>query len=118
MKVEACWFEIPVIEQERATKFYSDIFDVKFEWQENGGFKMAFFPEMRGALMMGEGYSAGNMGIMVYLTASDDLLVVLDKVEAAGGKIVVPKIDIGNDVGFSAHIMDTEGNKIGLWSKS
>jgi uncharacterized protein len=118
MNVVACWFEIPVIDQERSVRFYSEIFEIKFEWQENGGFKMAFFPEMSGALVIGEGYNAGNMGTMVYLTAGDDLQNVLDKVEPVGGKIVVPKIDIGNNFGFSAHIMDTEGNKIGLWSKS
>ncbi len=37
----------------------------------------------------------------------------LDKVEAAGGKILLPKTEVSPDqkLGFFAFIMDTEGNK-------
>ena len=40
----------------------------------------------------------------------DDLAVMLARVEGAGGKIAVPKTEIGNDFGFFAHFIDTEGN--------
>ena len=46
-----------------------------------------------------------------------DLSVALSKVEMAGGKIVLPKTSIGHN-GFMAHIVDTEGNKVGLHSMS
>jgi hypothetical protein len=36
--------------------------------------------------------------------------------DMAGGSIAVPKTDIGNGFGFSAHFIDTEGNKVGLHS--
>lgn len=35
--------------------------------------------------------------------------------EYAGGKVLVPKIDIGEN-GFLAFILDTEGTKVGLHS--
>jgi predicted enzyme related to lactoylglutathione lyase len=41
---------------------------------------------------------------------------VLDKVEAAGGKIMVPKTEISPEYGYMAVIMDTEGNRIALHS--
>jgi predicted enzyme related to lactoylglutathione lyase len=36
-------------------------------------------------------------------------------VEAAGGKVLLPKMDIGES-GFMAMILDTEGNSIGIHS--
>jgi predicted enzyme related to lactoylglutathione lyase len=41
---------------------------------------------------------------------------MLARVEKAGGSIVVPKTEIGNDFGFFALFIDTEGNKVGLHS--
>jgi hypothetical protein len=52
---------------------------------------------------------------LIYLNGGDDLGIPLSKVEAAGGKIIMPKTSIGNN-GFMAHIADTEGNKIALHS--
>jgi hypothetical protein len=37
-------------------------------------------------------------------------------VEAAGGKILVPKTEISPDYGFMAVFLDTEGNRIALHS--
>jgi hypothetical protein len=40
---------------------------------------------------------------------------VLARVEAAGGKIAMPKTSIGPN-GFMAFIIDTEGNQVGIHS--
>jgi uncharacterized protein len=40
----------------------------------------------------------------------------LARVERAGGSVEVPKTEIGNDFGFFAHFIDTEGNNAGLHS--
>ena len=40
---------------------------------------------------------------------------MLDRVEGAGGKVVMPKTSIGEN-GFMALFLDTEGNKVGLHS--
>jgi predicted enzyme related to lactoylglutathione lyase len=42
--------------------------------------------------------------------------VVVDKVEKAGGKILVPKTEISADFGHMAVILDTEGNRIAFHS--
>lgn len=42
---------------------------------------------------------------------------VVARVEAAGGKVLLPKMTIGEH-GFMAIIMDTEGNSIGIHSTS
>jgi predicted enzyme related to lactoylglutathione lyase len=55
-------------------------------------------------------------GPLIYLNANPDVQEVLDKVEKAGGKIVVPKTQISPEHGYMAVIMDTEGNRIALHS--
>ncbi len=54
-------------------------------------------------------------GVVLYLNGDPDLDNVLNKVEGAGGKVVMPKVSIG-DNGFMAFFIDTEGNKMGLHS--
>ena len=39
---------------------------------------------------------------------------VVAQVEAAGGKIVIPKTPIGPGMGFFARFLDLEGNLVGL----
>ena len=53
---------------------------------------------------------------MIYLNANPDVQVVLDKVEAAGGKVIVPKTEISPEHGFMAVIIDTENNRIAFHS--
>ena len=55
-------------------------------------------------------------GPLIYLNGNPDLQNVLDKVEAAGGKIMVAKTMISPEYGYMAVIIDTEGNRIGLHS--
>jgi predicted enzyme related to lactoylglutathione lyase len=113
------WFEIPVSNLERATKFYTNILGSKFEPMEAMGLRMASFPMERGgvggSLVQGDGYAPTTEGVRVYLNGGEDLNTVLRKVEAAGGKIAQPKTSIGEN-GFLAFFIDTEGNRVGLHS--
>lgn len=69
-----------------------------------------------GAILQGEGMDPMGNGIMVYINGGDDLSTILDRVESAGGKILLPKTEIGQDMGFYAMFNDTEGNRLGLHS--
>lgn len=114
------WFEIPVVDMDRAAAFYSKVLGVAVEaGQMSPGYSMAMFPNERdgvgGALVSGEGYVPSMSGTLVYLNGGDDLSGPLSRVEAAGGQVIVPKTDIGEN-GFFAFFVDTEGNKIGLHS--
>ena len=115
------WFEIPVKNFDKAKKFYEAILDADLQTMEAMGMKSAFFPAelqtggIGGCIIQGEGYEPSSKGSLVYLNGGDDLSVPLSKVEAAGGKIVLPKTAIGPN-GFMAHFNDTEGNKVGLHS--
>jgi len=116
------WFEIPVKNYNRAKNFYDTILDSKIEdFPMEGDTEYGIFSYNResncvgGAIIKCEGYKPSTEGSLVYLNGSDDLSIALQKVEAAGGKIVMPKTDIGEN-GFIAHFLDTEGNKIALHS--
>lgn len=112
------WFEIPVSDFERARRFYETIFDIDMEVSKVNGYKMAFFPDsgqsVSGAICYGEGYIPSGAGSLLYLNADPDLNLVLDRIPMNGGRIIVPKTLISEDIGFYAFIVDTEGNRIAL----
>jgi len=73
--------------------------------------------EVGGAVVRAEGAVPSAVGTAVFLNGDPDLQVMLDLVEGAGGKVLVPKTAIGMDAGFFAMIADTEGNTVGLHSQ-
>jgi predicted enzyme related to lactoylglutathione lyase len=112
------WFEIPVDNIERAAKFYGAIFDTTLEINRGPDFASASFPHnggVGGGLVAGEGYTPNAFGALIYLNANPDLSLVLARVKAAGGQVIKPKTDIGEN-GFYALIFDSEGNRVGLHS--
>jgi len=121
MKKVIVWFEIPVNDFARAKKFYSKIIQFDMKKETIGSDQMGFFPgekgEVSGAIVKGEGFEPGGKGTTVYLNGGDDLQVILNRIEPAGGKIITPKTQIAEEHGFYAWFLDTEGNKLGLWSE-
>lgn len=115
------WFEIPANDMDRAVKFYSQILDKILQpFAMGSGFFMAMLPYtpgvgVGGALVSGEGYQPSTLGTLVYLNGGDDLTVILDRVEVAGGQVLAPKYSIGEN-GFVGIFLDSEGNKVGLHS--
>ncbi len=117
------WFEIPATDIERAKGFYENILDIRMETANMMGMEMAFFPyqmgsgKLSGALCKSEMHKPSYDGCIVYLNGNPDLQQVLDKVEQAGGQIVMPKTKISDEIGHMAFIIDTEKNKIALHSQ-
>lgn len=116
------WFEIPVADFDRAKQFYSTIYDFDMPVMDMGAVKMGILLHHRdnggigGAIMCGEMYVPSKQGTRVYLNAGNDLNTVLNRVEAAGGKVVLPKSFLGDTMGHMAVIEDTEGNYVSLHS--
>ena len=117
------WFEIPTTDLERAQKFYEAILLVKFIPLDMESIKMRMFPVddqmgVSGALVDSGGFHkpSATDGTLIYLNGNPDVQVILDRVEAAGGKISVPKTLISPEYGNMAVIIDTEGNRIGFHS--
>ncbi|MBL0356612.1 MAG: VOC family protein [Chitinophagaceae bacterium] len=118
------WFEIPATDLQRATRFYEAIFSTTLIVMDMPNIKMRLFPiqDMQngigGAVVDSGGFHkpSSTDGPLIYLNGNPDVQNILNKVEAAGGKVVVPKTEISPDYGFMAVIIDTEGNRIGLHS--
>src|SRR5215207_1952038 len=117
------WFEIPTSDLARAEKFYETIFGFKLSPLDLPNIKMRMFPienpmGVGGALCFAEGFYKPSVtdGPMIYLNANPDVQNVLDKVEAAGGKIMVPKTEISPEYGYMAVFIDSEGNRMALHS--
>ncbi|HSK12907.1 MAG TPA: VOC family protein [Phnomibacter sp.] len=118
------WFEIPTVDLDRATRFYEAIFGISLIPLDMDNIKMRMFPVddmengVGGSLVHSEGFftPSHTAGVLIYLNGNPDLQQVLDKVEAAGGKIMVPKTQISEQYGYMGVIIDTEGNRIGLHS--
>ncbi|MDX2360880.1 MAG: hypothetical protein QNK23_08745 [Crocinitomicaceae bacterium] len=43
--------------------------------------------------------------------------VIIERIEGAGGQVVMPKTQISPEIGFMALFTDTEGNRVGLHSQ-
>jgi len=116
-------FEIPYDDQGRAQKFYQDVF----------GWQISKFPEMDYHMvtttdsdpktMRPKEPGAINGGLLPKDPTGNSPVIVIDvpsvddhikKIESAGGKTVMPKMQVG-DFGLYARIADTEGNVIGIW---
>ena len=118
------WFEIPSIDLDRATKFYETLFGVSLIPLDTPNIRMRMFPVddpitgISGAVVHAEGFyiPSSTHGPMVYLNGNPDVQHILDRVEAAGGKIVIPKTQISPEYGHMAVFIDTEGNRVALHS--
>jgi len=118
------WFEIGATDLDRATKFYETVFGISMAPMDLPNIRMRMFPidnmqtGVGGAVVDSGGFHkpSGTDGPLIYLNGNPDVQIILDKVEAAGGKIMVPKTEISPEYGYMAVIIDTEGNRIGLHS--
>jgi predicted enzyme related to lactoylglutathione lyase len=118
------WFEIPATDLPRAQKFYETIFGIQMIPMDMENIKMRMFPltdmmtQIGGAVVDSGGFHKPSLteGPLIYLNGNPDLQKILDKVEGAGGKIMVPKTQISPEYGYMAVFIDSEGNRIGLHS--
>ena len=67
-------------------------------------------------MFFSEDFKPSDKGPLLYLNGGENLQHILDKVEAAGGKIVAEKRQVKPEIGYVAEFIDSEGNKIALHS--
>ena len=115
------WFEIPVVDMERAQRFYETVFEIDIKVHDFGGILMGWFPfdeskpGASGSLIKQESYIPSQEGTMVYFVC-DDLQNELNRVEKAGGNIYQQKTQISPEHGFMGVFIDSEGNRVALHS--
>nr|WP_292960568.1 VOC family protein [Muricauda sp. UBA7809] len=117
------WFEIPVVDMERAKTFYDTVFQIEIQLHDLGDTKMGWFPADHGKpgaagslIQNKDWYKPSNSdGVLVYFS-SLNVDNELGRIEAAGGEIMQSKTLIAPDIGYMALFTDTEGNRIALHS--
>ncbi len=115
------WFEIIVEDLDRATRFYEEVLAQPLRREVFAGTLQSIFPHTKpgvgGALVPGARPVAGRGGQIVYLPAEGRLDACLMRVAGAGGAVVTPRTAIG-PAGFIAIVRDSEGNHVGLHSRT
>jgi predicted enzyme related to lactoylglutathione lyase len=114
------WFEIPVMNMERAAAFYEAVLGTQLRhWPGDEPTRM--FPigkdGVGGCLVERPGLNPVADGALVYLNADGKLAEALERAPQNGGVLVVPRTAIGGSFGFYAVIRDSEGNHVGLHSR-
>jgi hypothetical protein len=120
MPNQIVWVDIPVVELDRAIRFYSAMLGTPVKKEEFSGMAMGLLPhqgeDVGGCLTKSESFRPSANGPLIYLNAQGRLDEALAAVEPNGGKVMQPKHQIG-PYGFRAVVIDSEGNRIALHSK-
>ncbi|MBT8303619.1 MAG: VOC family protein [Bacteroidia bacterium] len=116
------WVEIPVTDMDRAKAFYDNVFGIDIQVQDFQGTLMGWFPYdekktgISGSLVKNEAYNPSEShGAVVYFD-SEDIDATLAKVEANGGRIKKSKTQIAPNIGYMGLFIDSEGNRIALYT--
>ncbi|MER0439262.1 VOC family protein [Emticicia sp. W12TSBA100-4] len=116
------WFEIPALDLERAFQFYTSVLHGNVRKGTFGNGELILFnvpfntgEAVGGSIVVREDLKPTTDGAVIYLNAFGKLSSAVEKVESAGGKTIIPEMNLGK-FGFAAIIIDSEGNKIGLLS--
>ena len=118
MKNPVTYFEIPVLDLDRAIKFYTTIFNFSFQKEIIDHYEMALFPfsdssnGITGALVKGDVYKPTKEGVIIYFH-TESIERTLELVQKYPATILYPKTSVGSN-GFVAEFEDSEGNRIAL----
>jgi predicted enzyme related to lactoylglutathione lyase len=110
------WVEIPATDITRATKFYNKVLNLEIQVIDFGQEKMACFPSGEGAISQSPNFNPSKNGVLVSFDIEIGLDDALKVVTKNGGEILQAKTKIEVEGrGYFALIIDTEGNKVGLY---
>ena len=63
-------------------------------------------------------YTPSEHGVAIYLNANPNIQAVIDRIEPAGGKIIIPRTQISPEIGYMAFFLDTEGSRLALHAQN
>jgi uncharacterized protein len=120
MSNKLVWVDIPVINLDRAIRFYSAVLGTQVEKVDYpGSATIGSFPhkdgEVAGSLYVSETHKPSMDGPLIYLNVHGRLDEAVEAVESIGGKVLEPMESMG-PFGSRAIVVDSEGNRIALHS--
>lgn len=114
------WADIPVIDLERARKFYAHLLGTPVEDMPGvPGVALLMSPgtgspmDVSADLAVGPIMPSTSHGTTIYLSSQGDIDAMLARTVEAGGSVLSEK-QLMADIGWIAFIKDSEGNRIGI----
>ena len=116
-------FEIPAKDVKRASAFYKAVFDwwtmemPGMDYMMLGGTKVSDKGEFSesGSINGGMMKKTKTFGHPIITIGVEDIDAALKAIVKKGGKTLQKKQDIGQNMGWTAYFIDTEGNVMGLY---
>jgi predicted enzyme related to lactoylglutathione lyase len=118
------WAEIAVTDMKRAVAFYKNNFGLSFKHEIMNGMEMSIVETENSddpsiALLKHEMMVPSRDGSTVYLHLTLTLNDKINELKAVGIEILLPPMPIKEgECGYIAIFVDSEGNKVGLWSQN
>ena len=110
-----CYLEIPARTPEASAQFYRNIFGWKVRTRGDG--ELAFDdPGSVSGTCVKESDRASDEQTRIYIMV-DGIGETLSKIEAAGGRVITSRTEIGPGMGAFAAFADPVGNEFGLYEE-
>jgi uncharacterized protein len=113
------WLDIPVVDLDRAIRFYSAVMGQTITRQDFPNMSIGLFPhgdgEIGACLFQDPERSPSAEGPLAYLNAQGRLEAAEAAIELNGGEILQSKHSIG-PYGYRTVFLDSEGNRLALHS--
>jgi predicted enzyme related to lactoylglutathione lyase len=110
-----CYLEIPANRSEDAAAFYANIFGWKIRPRGDGNLAFDDSGCVSGTWVK-ESDRTPDEQTRVYIMV-DSITESLRQIEAAGGRVLTPRTDIGPGMGAFAAFADPVGNEFGLYEE-
>lgn len=115
------WADIPVVDLERARKFYAHVLGNEIQMMPGSDQVALLMPlgtgspdDVSGDLVQDSDTPSKTHGATVYLNANGDINGMLARVVEAGGSVLSEPVNMGEMIGWIAFFEDSEGNRLGL----
>jgi predicted enzyme related to lactoylglutathione lyase len=110
-----CYLEIPADRAEDSARFYSEIFGWKVRERGDGNLAFDDTGSVSGTWVK-EADRTPDERTRTYIMV-DDITESLQRIAAAGGKVLTPRTAIGQGMGAFAAFTDPVGNEFGLYEE-
>src|SRR5437868_7360199 len=110
-----CYLEIPANRADDSARFFADIFGWNVRERGDGNLAFDDTGSLSGTWVKEEDRTPDER-TRVYIMV-DNIAASLKEIEAAGGKVLTPRKEIGPNMGAFAAFADPVGNEFGLYEE-
>jgi hypothetical protein len=113
----AVWFDVPVVDLDRAVAFYAAVLGVEVMKEQFGevSFGLIDHEDGNGGCLVVRPDEVSSTGLLVYMNADGRIRDAVIKAVEHGGSMIEDVQSLGPH-GFRAVVLDSEGNRIALHS--